>query len=86
MIRMHITPNIGGQRLDKLQPERLEQLDEPNETKAETKPDVEDPGSEAAVDRDPGFAGGGGGVWRWRWRWDLNPRRLSPHTLSRRAP
>ncbi len=21
-----------------------------------------------------------------RWRWDLNPRRLSPHTLSRRAP
>ena len=22
----------------------------------------------------------------WRWRWDLNPRRLSPHTLSRRAP
>ncbi len=22
----------------------------------------------------------------WRWRWDLNPRRVSPHTLSRRAP
>ncbi len=22
----------------------------------------------------------------WRWRRDLNPRRLSPHTLSRRAP
>src|SRR5581483_5663079 len=22
----------------------------------------------------------------WRWRWDLNPRRLAPHTLSRRAP
>src|SRR5699024_3958390 len=21
-----------------------------------------------------------------RWRWDSNPRRLSPHTLSRRAP
>jgi hypothetical protein len=21
-----------------------------------------------------------------RWRWDLNPRRLAPHTLSRRAP
>src|SRR5688500_17045642 len=22
----------------------------------------------------------------WRWRWDLNPRRLAPHALSRRAP
>src|SRR5829696_610738 len=22
----------------------------------------------------------------WRWRWDLNPRKLSLHTLSRRAP
>src|SRR4051794_34428436 len=22
----------------------------------------------------------------WRWGWDLNPRRLAPHTLSRRAP
>ena len=21
----------------------------------------------------------------WRWRWDLNPRRVAPHTLSRRA-
>ncbi len=26
MIRMHITPHIGGQRLDRLQPEHLEQL------------------------------------------------------------
>ena len=26
-------------------------------------------------------------VWSgWRWRWDLNPRKLSLHTLSRRAP
>ena len=26
VIRMHITPNIGGQRLDRLQPEHLEQV------------------------------------------------------------
>ncbi|MGI8677456.1 MAG: N-terminal phage integrase SAM-like domain-containing protein [Jatrophihabitans sp.] len=26
IIRMHIVPHLGGQRLDKLQPEHLEQL------------------------------------------------------------
>src|SRR5882757_1592012 len=46
------------------------------------------PGMQPAS-RTPGTPRAGGPAFclvRWRWRWDLNPRRLAPHTLSRRAP